>query len=92
VGIARRWQARTDIQKLANTPLASQVPYRSGQKGTVRPGVGHYLRTAGSDFLSGLAVGGVRILPPKPYGIDPGRVREPGIKPQGSRIGGRASG
>jgi hypothetical protein len=68
VSISRGWQAQTDIQKLADPPLTRQVPHRPGQKGPVRPGAGHHLRTAGGDFLSGPAVGGVRVLPPDPYG------------------------
>jgi hypothetical protein len=81
VGGAGRRQARADIQELADPPLPGQVADHAGEERAIGPGPGHYLRSAGSDFLSGLTIGRVMSFTAEPYIVDASWMRYIWVKP-----------
>jgi hypothetical protein len=75
VGSAGSGQTRPDVQELAYSALTSQVAHYAGEKRAICPRAGHHPRTAGSDLLGRLAIGGIVIFRPQPVRVDTSRVR-----------------
>jgi len=89
VGGAGGGQPGANVQELPDAALTGQVTYHAAQERTVGPRPGDHLRALPDHRFGGPPVGREMVLAPQPVVIDPGRVRNGGVKPHPGAGGSR---